>query len=351
MGKPNEQLAKGETTMKFALSRVLAAVAAAFALCTASQAQADMCGKPAETDKITVVADWLPWASQGPFYAASMKGFYKDEGLTVDVVSPATSTDPIKLVARERAEFSMTYVPDIMAARDTGIPVTSVAAMLRPLAYGMIVAPELKITSPAGFKGKTVGVSAIPATRAYFDSMLASVNLTEKDMDVVDPGYSNVTLLESGKLSAISGLSYSELMSANEQRAKDGKPNFLYWPFTDYGVPNFYFMVLAGNDSWLKEHPAATCRFLRATQKGYREFAANPDVYNKFFAEKNDVFNLQDHANMTKLTMQDWLSPDGKLFTQDESVWSKAQDWALKMKLISIESKPNEYFTNDYLPE
>src|SRR5690242_21449712 len=128
--------------MRFARLRVLAAVAATFAVFTASQAEADMCGKPAETDKITVVADWLPWASQGPFYAASMKGFYKDEGLTVDIVSPATSTDPIKLVARQRAEFSMTYVPDIMAARDTGIPVTSVAAMLRPLAYGMIVAPE-----------------------------------------------------------------------------------------------------------------------------------------------------------------------------------------------------------------
>jgi hypothetical protein len=74
-------------------------------------------------------------------------------------------------------------------------------------------------------------------------------------------------------------------------------------------------------------------------------------VYNKVFAQKNDVFNLQDHANMTKLTMQDWLTSDGKLLTQDESVWSKAQDWALKMKLISIESKPNEYFTNAYLPD
>lgn len=337
--------------MRLGHMRTLAAVAVTLSVVALTDAFADSCGKPAETSKITVVADWLPWSSQGPFYAASMKGYYKEEGLDVDIISPATSTDPIKLVARERADFSMTYVPDIMAARDTGIPVVSVAAMLRPLAYGMIVAPEMGIDSPAGFKGKTVGVSAIPATRAYFDTMLASANLSEKDMDVVDPGYSNVTLLMAGKLSAISGLSYSELMTANEQRAKDGKPPYLYWPFTKYGVPDFYFMVLAGNENWLKEHPAAACRFLRATERGYQEFAANADVYNKFFASKNDVFNLQDHANMTKLTLPDWLSPDKKLLVQDEKVWQDAQDWAMKTKLISVGSKPDEYFTNAYLPD
>lgn len=330
---------------------MLAVAAVGLSVVALTDALADYCGKPAETSKITVVADWLPWASQGPFYAASMKGYYKEEGLDVDIVSPATSTDPIKLVARQRADFSMTYVPDIMAARDTGIPVVSVAAMLRPLAYGMIVAPELGIDSPAGFKGKTVGVSAIPATRAYFDTMLASVKLTEKDVNVVDPGYSNVTLLMAGKLSAISGLSYSELMTANEQRAKEGKPPYIYWPFTSYGVPDFYFMVLAGNEAWLKEHPAAACRFLRATERGYKEFAANPDVYNKFFAEKNDVFNLQDHANMTKLTLPDWLTADKRLLVQDAKVWQDAQDWAMKSNLISVGSKPEEYFTNAYLPD
>ena len=329
----------------------LTAVAVTLSIFAFTDATADYCGKPAETNKITVIADWLPWSSQGPFYAASMKGYYKDESLDVDIISPATSTDPIKLVARERAQFSMTYVPDVMAARDTGIPVVSVAAMLRPLAYGMIVAPEMGIDSPAGFKGKTVGVSAIPATRAYFDTMLASANLTEKDLTVVDPGYSNVTLLMAGKLSAISGLSYSELMTANEQRVKEGKPPYLYWPFTKYGVPDFYFMVLAGNETWLKEYPAAACRFLRATERGYKEFAANPEVYNKYFASKNDVFNLQDHSNMTTLTLPDWLSADKQLLVQDAKVWHDAQDWAMKNKLISVGSKPEEYFTNAYLPD
>jgi putative hydroxymethylpyrimidine transport system substrate-binding protein len=125
-------------------------------------------------DKVTLQLNWFHLADHSPIYIALKKGYYKEEGLEVEIISPATSTDPIKLVARERADFSMTYVPDIMAARDTGIPVVSVGAMLRPLAYGMIVAPEMGIESPAGFKGKTVGVSSIPATRAYFDTMLAS---------------------------------------------------------------------------------------------------------------------------------------------------------------------------------
>src|ERR1700755_1170052 len=104
--------------MKFLRMGAITAIALV-SQATFQAASADSCGKAAESSKITLVADWLPWASQGPFYAASMKGYYKDEGLEVEIISPATDTDPIKLVARERAQFGMTYVPDIMAARDT----------------------------------------------------------------------------------------------------------------------------------------------------------------------------------------------------------------------------------------
>ena len=54
---------------------------------------------------------------------------------------------------------------------------------------------------------------------------------------------------------------------------------------------------------------------------------------------------------MTRLTLPDWLSADKKLFVQDAKVWQDAQDWAMKTKLISVGSKPDEYFTNAYLPD
>ena len=89
------------------------------------------CDGPAETKKIVMMGDWLPWASMGPMFAAQLSGYHADEGIEVEVIAPANPADPIKLVARERVNFSLTYVPEVMLSRETGIPVVSVAATLR----------------------------------------------------------------------------------------------------------------------------------------------------------------------------------------------------------------------------
>ena len=44
----------------------------AVALPTTANAQS--CGGPAESKNLTIMADWLPWASQGPMMAAQIAG-------------------------------------------------------------------------------------------------------------------------------------------------------------------------------------------------------------------------------------------------------------------------------------
>jgi putative hydroxymethylpyrimidine transport system substrate-binding protein len=306
------------------------------------------CNTPSEVQKLSVVGDWLPWSAQGPIVAAQEKGFYKEEGLEVNLISPATFADPIKLVARQRADLALSYVPDVMVAQDTGIPVISIAAWLRPLSYGMVVSPELK--SPQDFKGKIVGVGNLPGTRAYFRTMLETAGVQASDVEVADPGYSNVKLLVSGNLPAISGLTFGELVAANREAEKAGKPPFQFWPFDKYGVPPMYFMVVVGADPWVKSHPAATCRFMRATKKGYEEFAKNPDPYNQLFAKNNKIFDLEEHTAMSKRVVKDFLGPNGELFTQDPMIWKEAQDWAAKQKLITVGGTSVEaYYTNDFV--
>ena len=104
---------------------------------------------------ITVMGDWLPWSSQGPIIAGQEKGYYKAEGFTVRLIAPAQVADPIKLVARERAHFAMSYVPEVMNARDTGIPVVSVGIILYPYAQGMMIPPESGIRRSPTSKART----------------------------------------------------------------------------------------------------------------------------------------------------------------------------------------------------
>ncbi len=312
--------------------------------------QADTCGPPAEMSAITVMGDWLPWSSQGPIIAAQEKGYYKAEGFTVRLIAPAQVADPIKLVARERAHFAMSYVPEVMNARDTGIPVVSVGIILYPYAQGMMIPPESGIKTVADLKGKNIAIGPLPASQAAFATMLETGGLTKEDVNMVDPGFGVVQLVVEGKVDTGHGLVYGEPAAVNAKRKEQGKPPVDFWLYSDYGVPNFYFMMFVANENWIERNSATTCRFLRATKKGYAEFEQNRDVYNKIFAKRNEVFTLADHSSFTDVTLPDWKGPNGKFYEQEASVWKAAMDWALKAKLITVGDEPANYFTNKYLP-
>ena len=70
------------------------AVAAGFGL-IATGAWAQSCAGKPETNKIILMADWLPvTVSQGPFWEAKINGYYADEGLDVALVAQFLSHRP-----------------------------------------------------------------------------------------------------------------------------------------------------------------------------------------------------------------------------------------------------------------
>ena len=326
-------------------------IAAALAAPLVANAGMSCDGGPAEVKEITVMADWLPWASQGPMMAARINGYYDDEGLTVNIIAPANPADPIKLVARERVHFSLTYVPEVMLARETGIPVVAVAASMRILGSGLFYLADSPIASPKDLGGMTLGVGPKQDAQAFLATLLGSEGLTKADVKVVDPGFAHVPMVLEKKVQASHGLVFGEGVVADEILVGDGKAPVKWLLYRDYGVPNFYYQLFVGNEDWVKRNAHATCRFLRATAKGTDEWLANPDATLAAISEGNTAFTPKQHRGIYDATAGHWKEADGAIFVQEESVWQQAQDWAMAQGLISVPSEPSTYFSNDYLPE
>ena len=319
---------------------------------SAGQAHADACSNAAESNKLIVMADWIPWANQGPMFAAQNKGYYEDEGLEVEVISPANPADPIKLVARQRVHLSMTYVPEVMIAQDTGIPVKSMAVALRVLSSGLTVMPDQGVKTVADLKGKVLGVGPKADAQAFLNTILMKAGLTKKDVKIVDPGFGHINYLMANKVVAAHTLKYAEHMIIEEINAKEKKSPPLFFAYADYGVPKFYYQLYVGNGDWAEANPGTMCRFLRATQKGAEAYFNTDfhDEINKWIFSKNDIFSLPQHQGMMRGITTHWKDSSGKYWTQKEAVWQEAQDWAVKEKLISVPPKASSYFTNDYVP-
>src|SRR5205814_1170648 len=105
-------------------------------------------------------------------------GRFKADGLDVKVRAPSDPSEPIKLVAAGKVDLGISYEPELLRARDRGLPVEAVAALVRTPLTTIISLPKADIRSPADLPG-TSDVKRDP--NAAVDALLkASPDLKRK---------------------------------------------------------------------------------------------------------------------------------------------------------------------------
>ena len=325
-----------------------AAEAAAAEAEAASAAAAQPCDGPAEVQDIKLMTDWFLWAATGPFAAAVDAGYYTEEGINLELLPAPDAAAPVKFAARGTVHFALSYVPETLLAQETGIPVISVGTTLRVLQSATAYWPDSGINEPADLAGRTIGVTSDLQTQTYFDALLRYAGLTRDDVTVVDPGFASTQMLADRELEA----SAAQLVFTDVVRfpalVDDTPAHFVY---TDYGVPDYYWMLILTESSFAEDNPNTVCRFLRATAKGIDAYLDNPDPANAYIFAENEWLPLEVHAAMGENLSDFWKDPaTGRALWQDEAVWQAAHDWALETGLISLDNDPSVYFSNDYLP-
>ena len=81
-------------------------------------------------EKITVMLDWVPNTNHTGLYVAKDKGYFKEQGLEVEIIQPSEGGTS-QLVATGKAQFGVSYQEDVTMARANGIPVVSIAAVIQ----------------------------------------------------------------------------------------------------------------------------------------------------------------------------------------------------------------------------
>ena len=238
-----------------------------------------------------------------------------------------------------------------MISRDTGIPVIAIATTLRKLVSGFMSLEETGLSHPRDLKGKIIGTGPKLDAQAFLDTLLETGGITRKDVKVVDPGFAHIPLTLEKKVHATHALTYFEQAIGDMILKKDGKPPLRFMHYTDFGVPQFYYQLIVASELWTERNPNATCAFLKASIKGHTDWRNGGKNSLEYVVKANDIFTRAEHQISYDLSYKDWVGPNGELFVQKVGPWKTAQEWAMKHKLITVGSDPNEYFSNDYLPK
>lgn len=277
--------------------RALAAISAVAALTlTACGSESDSDAKAADgLTEVTVVLGWLPTAESGGFYAAQQLGYYEELGLDVTIEPGGPQVSSTQLVASGRAEFGITGggANEIVSARDQGIPLKAVSAIMQKSATGMMVHADTGITSLEETDGMTWVNSAgvlgpdfaeqelgISFKRQQYTGSLANFILDDK-------------MVQQGIAPAEPYVAHSE-----------GDLDVKFFPFADIGF-NPYNTVTYTNDEMIENDPEVVKAFVEASNKGWRDYMGDLEVAT----EINEYLTTEvDKELDLELTWYEWDS-------------------------------------------
>lgn len=303
-------------------------------------------GKEQELKKVTVLLDWTPNTNHTGVYVAQKRGYYREQGLEVDIVQPSEG-GAAQLVAAGQAEFGFSYQEEVTIARTMGVPVKALAAVIQHNTSGF-ASPAMKgIKAPKDFEGRKYGGWGSPAEEAMIKALM---NEDNADFDKVE-------MINIGTADFFTSIS------------KDVDFAWIFWGWTGVeseqkGIPlnfirlrdyndalDFYTPLLIAGDDTVKNNPALVSAFIKATAKGYADCISQPRETGQILLDSVPELN-KDLVLASQGYLATEYKGDATVWGQmTEQRWQKYADWMYSQGLIE---KPLDYqqaFTNEFLPK
>jgi diguanylate cyclase (GGDEF)-like protein/PAS domain S-box-containing protein len=230
----------------------------------------------ASPDKVRLQLKWYHQFQFAGYYAAQSKGYYKDEGLDVEIIEGAPDKPPDKMVLENKAEFGVDDGADLVFRRLQGSSVVAVAAIFQHSPTVIISKQSTGVRHPSDLIGRKVMITLEQSSAqilAMFRREGVKVKSTYDEEPVLFAPHSwNVEDLIEERVDAMTAY-LTEI--PNFKRRYGFVPAVLN-PF-DYGI-DFYGDTLFTSNEFLKAQPQVVERFRRASLKGWQFAMVNPEA-------------------------------------------------------------------------
>ncbi|HZN90449.1 MAG TPA: ABC transporter substrate-binding protein [Thermoleophilaceae bacterium] len=327
------------------LTLVLAVAVAALAPAACGEKEDVL--EPGGSKQVELMLDFFPNADHAGIYAAQAEGHFEQAGLDVAIRQPPDPSAPIKQVAAGRVDLAISYEPEVLRARDQGLPVVSVGAIVREPLTSIISLPKAKIRGPADLKGKTVGTAGIDYQSAYLETILDEAGVSMDDVKVRNVGFGLTPALLTGKVDAVLGAFWN--YEGTDLRLRGKRPQIIR--MEDAGVPTYDELVLVANEDALKADADKLRAFIGAVSRGTQDLRKNPDAAIEGLLEANPDLDPELQRAVVKVTLPLFFPPDGRPFGwQDPAQWDAFSAWMKESNLLEQPPDPAAARDNALLP-
>ena len=322
---------------------VLGALAATLALAACGE-KSEEGGGAAEPFDLTL--DFFPNPDHAGIYVAEQRGFFREAGLDVRIHEPSDPAAPIKQVATGRADLAISYQPEVVLARDQGLDVVAVGALVGQPLTSLIWTADSGLRGVADLRGKTVATAGIPYQNAYLETILARAGVPADEVRDVNVGFGLLPAVLSGKADAMLGGFRN--VEGVDLRLRGREPTVL--PVDQLGVPGYDELVLVAQGERLEDDAEAIRLFLGALARGTSAAVADPEAATRAVLEANRALDARLTEAETKATLPLLAGALEDSFEMDPASWNEFIGWMRDNELIESLLPAEEALRNDYLP-
>jgi putative hydroxymethylpyrimidine transport system substrate-binding protein len=340
-------LTKRVPTRSATLLLAAAAIACSLAL-TACGTKQDAISAPG-VKRFTVMLDFFPNADHAALYSAIAHGDFRTVGLDVQPQAPAEPAEPLKLLAAGRVDIAISYEPELLLARDQGLKLVAIGALVQRPLTSIIALPGRHVTKVADLAGKKVGTAGIAYQRAELQTALQSVGVNPASVREVNVGFNLIPAMLSGRVEATLGGFWN--YEAIQLELQHRHPVVI--PVDRAGVPPYDELVLVVRQGEAHTRGADLRAFLQALTRGEREVRANPAGAAALVVKANPSLESKLQLESIRRTLPAMQPADAsKPFGwQDPAAWAAFGTWMFSHRLLQHEPGGGlPPFTNEFLP-
>ena len=301
------------------------------------------CATPAaEPTTVKLPMGYIPNIQFAPFYVALEKGYFSEEGITLEF-DYAFETDGIALVGAGNTPFSLASGEQVLLARAQGLPVTYVYGWYKEFPVALVTT-DPDIQTAADLKGKQIGLPGLyGATYIGLRALLSSATLQESDVVLNSIGYTQIEALSSGAEQSIMGYSTNEPIVLAAQGV----------PFTTIHVGDVVQLASNGiitNEQTMQQNPTLVRGFIRAFNRGLADTVADPSAayeISKKYVEGLAEADAQIQMGILRSSIQSWNTE--MMGASDGNSWENMQTVLLEMGMLAEPQDLASAFTNSFL--
>ncbi|WP_305784141.1 ABC transporter substrate-binding protein [Symbioplanes lichenis] len=339
----------------------LFAIAASLLLLTAC-GTADQSPTTAASGGVTPIKLQLQWFYQAQFagyIAAVDKGFYREQGLDVELLEGGVDIVPQTVLAQGKADYAVAWVPKALASREQGAEITDVGQIFARSGTYQVAWKSSGITGPADFKGKKVGNWGFGNEFELFAGMTGAGVDPGKDVTLVQQQFDMQALLKK-EIDVAQAMSYNEYAQLLE--ATDPATGTLYTPdafqiidWKTVGSAMLQDAVWASTPRLSDPaYQQQTVKFLTGTIKGWAYCRDNPVECRDLVVAKGSKLGRSHQLwQMNEVNKLIWPSTGG-IGLIDEAAWKQTVDISLTAKnqtgdTVLTKQPSGQAYTNDYI--